>query len=96
MLDINNNLNSLDLPLHSILVRFDAWNMFQNIDNNLALFSVKKYLDWSSKNILATNGLSEALFNYKKYLSMGSTAQEPHILCSYADIALTDIDEEVL
>ena len=42
MLDIIDNLNSLDLPLNSILVRFDIINMFPNIDNNLGLSSVKK------------------------------------------------------
>ena len=34
MLDIIDNLNSLDLPLDSILVNFDVINMFPNIDNN--------------------------------------------------------------
>ena len=45
MLDIIDNLNSLDLPLNSILVSFDIINMFPNIDNNLGLSSGKKYLD---------------------------------------------------
>ena len=38
---IINNLNSLDLPLNSILVCFDIIKMFQNINNNLGLSSVK-------------------------------------------------------
>ena len=44
MLDIIDNLNSLDLPLNSILVSFDTINMFPNIDNNLGLSSVKKFM----------------------------------------------------
>ena len=45
MLDIIDNLSSLDLPLNSVLVSFDIMNMFPNIDNNLGLSSVKKHLD---------------------------------------------------
>ena len=41
MLDIIDNLNSLYLPLNSILVRFDITNVFRNIDNYLGLSSVK-------------------------------------------------------
>ena len=52
MLDIIDNLNSLDLPLNSILVSFDIINMFPNIDNNLGLSSGKNYLYLCSKNIL--------------------------------------------
>ena len=44
MLDIIDNLNSLDLPLNSILVSFDTINMFPNIDNNLGLSSVKQFM----------------------------------------------------
>ena len=51
MLDIINNLNSLGLPLNSILVSFDIINMFPKIDNYLRLSSLKKYLDVCSKNI---------------------------------------------
>ena len=61
MLDITDNLNSLDLPLDSILVSFDIIYMFPNIDNNLGLSSVKKYLDLCSKNIPPTNCVLEAL-----------------------------------
>ena len=63
MLDIINNLNSLGLPLNSILVSFDIINMFPKIDNYLRLSSVKKYLDVCSKNIPPppVNCLLEAL-----------------------------------
>ena len=42
ILDIIDNLNSLDLPLNSILVSFDVTNMFPNIYNYLGLSFVKK------------------------------------------------------
>ena len=96
--------NSLDLPLNSILVSFDIINMFPNIDNNLGLYSVKKYLDLCSKNIPPTNCLLEALelclscnnsiFNNENYLQTDGTAQGPHMSCSYADIAIADFDKE--
>ena len=106
MLDIIDNLNSLDLPLDSILVSFDVINMFPNFDNNLGLSSVKKYLDLCSKNIPPTNCLLEALelclkcnnsiFNNENYLQIDGTAQGPHMSCSYAVIAMADIDKEAL
>ena len=78
--------------------------MFPNIDNNLGLSSVKKYLDLCSKNIPATNCLLEALelclscnnsiFNNEKYLPTDGTAQGPHMSCSYADIVIADFDKE--
>ena len=61
MLDVIGNLNSLDLPLSFILVSLDIINMVSNIDDNLRLSSVKKYLDLCSKNIPPANCLLEAL-----------------------------------
>ena len=102
MLNIIDNLNSLDLPLSSIFVRFDIINMFTNIDNYLRLSSVKKYLDLCSKNIPPTNCLLEALelcltcnnsiFNNENHLQIDSAAQGPHTSCSYADIAMADFE----
>ena len=106
MLDIIDNLNSLDLPFNSILVSFDIINMFPNIDNSLSLSSVKKYLDLCSKNILPTICLLEGLelclscnlsiFNNENYLQIDSTAQGPYMSCSYEGIAMADFDEGVL
>ena len=106
MLDIIDILNSLDLSLDSILVSFDIINMFPNIDNNLGLSSVKKYLDLCSKNIPPTNCLLEALelcltcnnsiFNNENYLQIDDTAEGPQMPCSYADIAMADFDKEAL
>ena len=107
ILDIIDNLNFLDLrfTINSILVSFDIINMFPNIDNNLGLSFVKKYLDLCSKNI-RTNCLLEALelcltcnnsiFNNDNYLQIDDTAQEPHMSCPYADIAKADFDKEAL
>ena len=87
MLDINDILKSLNLPLNSILISIDIINMFPNIDNDLVLSSfVKKYLDLCSENIPLTHCLVEALdlcltcdnsiFNNKNYLQIDSTAQD--------------------
>ena len=65
MLDIIDNLNSLDLPLDSILVSFNIINMFPNIDCSLRLSFFKKYLDLCSKNIPPTNCQNcQKLLNY--------------------------------
>ena len=63
--------------------------MFPNIDNNLRLSSVKKYLNLCSKNIPPTNCLLEALelcltrnnsiFNNKNYFTKDGTAQAQHM-----------------
>ena len=104
MLDINDNLNSLDLPLKSILVSFDIINMFPNIDNNLGLLSANNYLDLCGKNISPTGGLLESLeicltcnssiFNNDDYLQLNGTAQEPHMSCPYADVSKADFDKK--
>ena len=85
MLDLIDNMNSLDLPSNSNLVSFEIIDMFPNIDNNLGLSSVKKYLDLFSKNIPPTNCLLEALelcltcknsiSNNENYLQTDGTAQ---------------------
>ena len=104
MLDIIDNLNSLDWPLNSILVSFDVINMFPNIDNNIGFSSVKKYLDLRSQNIPPTNCFLEALelchtwnnsfFNYENYLQIYGTAQGPYTSCHYVEIAMEDFDKE--
>ena len=63
-------------------------------------------MDLCSKNIPPTNCLLEALqiclkcnnfiFNNENYLQIDSTAQRPHMLCSYADIAMAFFDKEAL
>ena len=78
--------------------------MFPDIDNNLGLSSVKKYLDLCSKNIPPTNCLLKALelclscnnsiFNNENYLQTDGTAQALHMSCSYANIAMADFDKE--
>ena len=104
MLDIIDNLNSLDWPLNSILVSIDVINMFPNIDDNIELSSVKKYLDSRSKNIPPTNCFLEALelchtcnnsfFNNENYLQTDGTAQGRHTSCHYVNIAMEDFDKE--
>ena len=91
MLDIIDNLKSLDLPLNSILISFYMINMFSNIHNKLRLSSVTKYLDLCSKSIPPTNFFLEALelcltrinsiFNNENYLQIYGT--HAVLLCRY-------------
>ena len=88
------------------MVDFDIINLPPNIDNNLGLSSVKKYLHLCSKNIPLTCCLLEALelflrcnnsiFNNENYLQIDGTSQRPYMLCSYADIAMANFDKEAL
>ena len=83
ILDIIDNLSSLDLPLDSILVSFDLINIFPNIDNNLRSSSVKNYS--YSTNIPPTNcslaapelrfTCNNPIFNNENYLQIYGTAQ---------------------
>ena len=81
-------------------------HMFPDTDNNLGLISGKKYLDLCNKNIPLTNCLLEALelclicnnsiFKNENYLQIDSTAQGPHMPCSYAEIAVADFGQKAL
>ena len=39
---------------------------------------------------------NNSIFNNESYIQIDSTAQGPHILCSYADITMADFDKEAL
>ena len=82
---------------------FDTINIFPNIDHNVGLSSVKKYLDLCSKSIPPTNFywklLKYAIHVRIQFLIMKAiedSAQGPHILFCYTDIAMTDFDKEAL
>ena len=85
MLDIIDNLNDSDLPENSVLVSFDAVNMFPSIDNESGIKAVKKVLnDRESKNpptecILETLRLclecNNSVFNGKNFIQTDGTAK---------------------
>ena len=105
MLDIIDDLNSLNLHPESVLVSFDIINMFPRIDNKMGIDSVIKLLNRRCKNP-PTQCVIEALelclncnnsiFNNTNYTQTDGTAQGPHMLCSYSDIAVAGHDSKVL
>ena len=104
MLDIIDEINNSSLPTNSILVGFDIGNMFPSIDNKSGLTSVHDILELRYSKFPPTSCVIEAIelclscnssvFNNTNYLQTDSTAQGPHISCSYADLALPSYDSK--
>ena len=104
MLDIIDEINNSSLPTNSILVGFDIGNMFPSIDNKSGLTSVHDILELRYSKFPPTSCVIEAtelclscnnsVFNNTNYLQTDSTAQGPHMSCSYADLALPSYDSK--
>jgi hypothetical protein len=104
--DLLNRIDSLNrlgpLPDNTILVSWDVVGMFPNIDNNLGLTAVKKALNSRKTKIPSTNCILEAVkiclqcnnsqFRNNSYLQCHGTAMGPKNACSYADLAMGEID----
>ena len=94
------------LEVHFKLVSFDIMNMFPSIDNISGVKSVKKVLESRSNKFPPSNCIIVALklclesknsiFSNKHYLQSDSTAQGPHMSCSYSDIAIQYFDIKAL
>ena len=78
--------------------------MFPNIDNELGLGAVSRALDTREQLLPSTDCILEAVeiclksnhsvFNEKFYLQVHGTAMGPKNACSYADIAMGEIDHK--
>ena len=78
--------------------------MFPNIDNELGLGAVKTALEIRDQLLPSTNCILKAveiclksnhsLFNEKCYLEIHGTAMGPKNACSYADLAMGEIDHK--
>ena len=90
------------LPPNTLLVSWDVVSMFPNIDNNLGVSAVRKALDSRSTKFPSTDCIVEATeiclehnnsqFLDKNVLQCHGTAMGPKNACSYADIAMSEID----
>ena len=88
------------------LVSFDIVNMFPSIDNDSGLQAVKNALEAREEQFPPALCIIEALelclkcnnsiFNNKHFLQNDSTAQGPHMSCSYSDIAIEQFDKKAL
>lgn len=90
------------LPPDTLLVSWDVVAMFPNIDNNLGMSAVKRALDSREVKYPATECIVEATeiclkhnnstFNNHNFLQIHGTAMGPKNACSYADLAMGEID----
>ena len=107
MLNIVDDLNSIGVSEHDILVSFDIINMFPSIDNQLGIERFRtKLIEFSHCLDVPVECIVEALEiclknNCSKYreqywLQENGTAMGPKNSCSYADIVAEFIDIKVL
>ena len=105
--DLLNRIDRLNrsgpLPDNTLLVSWDVVGMFPNIDNNLGLSAVKNALNTRTTKIPSTKCILEAVeiclknnnsqFRNNSYLQIHGTAMGPKNACSYADLAMGEIDK---
>jgi hypothetical protein len=105
--DLLNRIQDLNrvgpLPPNTLLVSWDVVGMFPNIDNNLGLTAVKNALNSRIVKTPSTKCILEAVeiclkhnnsqFNNSFYLQTHGTAMGPKNACSYADLAMGEIDK---
>ena len=104
--DLINKINDLNsrgpLPEGTILVSWDVVAMFPNIDNDLGVKAVRKALDSRKNKVPSTECIVEAVeicldsnnseFFGNHYIQQHGTAMGPKNACSYADLAMGEID----
>ena len=106
--DLLNRIDKLNeqgpFPEGTLLVSWDVVSMFPNIDNELGLGAVSRALNTREQQLPSTDCILEAveiclksnhsIFNEKFYLQIHGTAMGPKNACSYADIAMGEIDHK--
>ena len=106
--DLLNRIQKLNeqgpFPEGTLLVSWDVVSMFPNIDNELGLGAVSRALDTRKQLLPSTDCILEAVeiclksnhsvFNETFYLQVHGTAMGPKNACSYADIAMGEIDHK--
>ena len=105
LLDIIDNINSKGLSANAILVSFDIVNMFPSIDNNYGLKVVATALEnrvlKSPSTECIVDGLkiclhnNNSIFSSTNLLQTNGTATGAPNSCSYADLAVSPIDDQV-
>jgi hypothetical protein len=105
MLEIIDELNENGIPENAVLVSLDIENMFPSIDNARGMETIRRRLQREENFPLPTEHIIEALeiiltcnnskFNGKDYLQKNGTATGAKNSCSYSDLALEPIDDEI-
>ena len=106
MLEIIDDLNEVGpIPESAILVSLDVENMFPSIDNQRGLETLRQKLETRVDNSPPTECIVEALeiiltsnnsvFNKEHLVQTNGTATGSKNSCSYSDLALEPIDDEI-
>jgi len=105
MLDIIDEINVNGIPENAILVSLDIENMFPSIDNTRGMETIRRRLDQEQDFPLPTECIIEALeiiltsnnskFHGTNYLQKNGAATGAKNSCSYSDLALEPIDDEI-
>ena len=104
LLDIIDELKSEMIPDNTILVSLDIVNMYPSIDKGIA--AARNALETKPSNSPSTDCITESLeiclkCNYSRFpsqnlLELNGTATGAPNSCSYADLAVFNIDKNVL
>ena len=96
--------NEGPFPEGTLLVSWDVVSVFPNVDNNLGLAAVKNALNARERQVPSTNCILEAVkiclkcnhsvFKDNFFLQIHGTAMGPKNACSYADLAMGEIDRK--
>ena len=105
MLEIIDELNMNGIPEEAMLVSLDIENMFPSIDNERGLETLYKKLETRADKSPPTDCLIDALeiiltsnnstFNNQHLIQGNGTATGAKNSCSYSDLALEPVDEEI-
>ena len=105
MLDIIDELNEQGIPENATLISLDIENMFPSIDNKRGVETIRKRLNKEANFSIPTECIIEALeiiltcnnskFNGINYVQSNGAATGAKNSCSYTDLALEPIDEEI-
>ena len=106
LLNIIDELNSERIPDNTILVLFDITNMYPSIDNDRGIVAVRNALETRAYKSPSTDCIIEVLetclkcsnsrFGSQNLLQLNGTATAAPNSCSYADLAVFNIDKSVL
>ena len=101
--DINHKFSPF--PEGTLPVSWDVISMYPSINNEMGISACKRALDKRTTLSPSTECLLEAVkimldcnnsFNNKHYRQNRGTAMGPHNACSYADLAMIEIDHKIL
>ena len=105
LLDITDELNSEMIPDKTILISFDIVNMYPSIDNDRGIAAVRDALEARANKSPSTDSIIEDLeiclkcnnskFGSQNLLQLNGTATGTPNSCSYADLAVSNIDKNI-